>query len=135
MHNAAKQHASEDKLHRQRCLRCGYQGQEIQSSIAPDGERVATSLLRCPRCAQDLYTRPPRSYAELEGLITPALPARLPPPRRVWKSFAGAGPETDNDVIKFSYARETPRAPMRPGVIAAVAMITMTAVVAAILLT
>lgn len=49
------------------CLSCGYRGDEIQVS----GERAA---YRCPKCGQDLYARPPRSYAEMEGLQVQLVP-------------------------------------------------------------
>jgi predicted RNA-binding Zn-ribbon protein involved in translation (DUF1610 family) len=40
------------------CLSCGYDGAEVQH----DGTWI------CPNCGQDLYERPPMSYAEMEGL-------------------------------------------------------------------
>ncbi|MBL0926152.1 MAG: hypothetical protein IBJ11_00680 [Phycisphaerales bacterium] len=43
------------------CLGCGYQGRELRA-----GAELSTFL--CPRCGEDWYARPPRSYAELEGL-------------------------------------------------------------------
>src|SRR5437868_5098757 len=43
------------------CLRCGYGGTELQAEH-PEHPLV------CPACGEDLYARPPRSYAELEGL-------------------------------------------------------------------
>jgi hypothetical protein len=49
------------RLQARACLRCGYRGPELQGD---QGERTYT----CPACAEDLYTRPPRSYVELEGL-------------------------------------------------------------------
>jgi predicted RNA-binding Zn-ribbon protein involved in translation (DUF1610 family) len=57
------------------CLCCGYRGDELQVS----GERAA---YRCPNCGQDLYARPPRSYAEMEGLQV-QLPGSPAAPRRV----------------------------------------------------
>ena len=45
------------------CLTCGYRGRELQ------GRRGQERLI-CPRCRQDLYVRPARSYAEMEGLVT-----------------------------------------------------------------
>lgn len=42
------------------CLACGYRGPALQG---PD------RALRCPGCGTDLYSRPPRSYAELEGFL------------------------------------------------------------------
>lgn len=73
-----------------RCLRCGHAGAELQRRSAgaegglgggmlgrPGGRArradeaagvVDGVVLRCPVCGEDLYARPPRSYAELEGL-------------------------------------------------------------------
>ena len=42
------------------CLACGYRGPSLQG---PD------RAVRCPSCGEDHYSRPPRSYAELEGFI------------------------------------------------------------------
>lgn len=60
------------------CVACGYDGPELQ----PDD---AVLLVYCPRCDADLYERPPRSYAELEGLEDPGMDAYFPP-RRSWFS-------------------------------------------------
>jgi predicted RNA-binding Zn-ribbon protein involved in translation (DUF1610 family) len=51
------------------CLGCGYDGSELQTQ-----DESATFL--CPCCGQDLYARPPKSYAEMEGLVesAPSLP-------------------------------------------------------------
>lgn len=43
------------------CPCCGHRGLELQGA---SGQRA----LRCERCGGDLYTRPPRSYAEMEGI-------------------------------------------------------------------
>jgi hypothetical protein len=43
------------------CLCCGHAGRTLQ------GDRGLTTF-ECPSCGEDLYARPPRSYAELEGL-------------------------------------------------------------------
>lgn len=48
-------------LHRRMCLTCGYAGIELQLS-------EDTAPWYCPGCGQDLYARPARSYAELEGI-------------------------------------------------------------------
>lgn len=40
-------------------MACGYDGALLRNGEAE----------RCPRCACDLISRPPRSYAEMEGLI------------------------------------------------------------------
>lgn len=50
------------RLQRRVCLWCGYGGEALQG---PTGRMV----FRCPRCGNDLYARPARSYAELEGLV------------------------------------------------------------------
>ena len=44
------------------CLCCGHDGTELQGQLA------ATSFI-CPACGADLYARPPRTYAEMEGLV------------------------------------------------------------------
>ncbi|MHC4975070.1 MAG: hypothetical protein ACYTF7_00525 [Planctomycetota bacterium] len=48
-------------LQKRVCLSCGYDGQPVQ-------ERLEAIDFRCPMCDEDLYARPPRSYAEMEGL-------------------------------------------------------------------
>lgn len=61
---------------RRRCLNCGFGGRSIQG--ADDCRRF-----RCPRCDADLYARPPRSYAEMEGLeLAPDDAGRADPVRR-----------------------------------------------------
>ncbi len=50
---------------RKKCLACGFDGRALQ------GERGRLTF-ECPSCGADLYARPPRSYAELEGLIEPS---------------------------------------------------------------
>lgn len=62
-------HGSKERLdlhHRLvRCVRCGHRSEEL---LAPDTEE-------CPSCGCNLHARPPRSYAEMEGLDqAPALP-------------------------------------------------------------
>ncbi|GAB4386423.1 MAG: hypothetical protein Kow0022_15360 [Phycisphaerales bacterium] len=47
-------------LSRKRCLRCGFDGPQLQT---------LDNAYFCPQCGQDLYARPPRSYLELEDLI------------------------------------------------------------------
>jgi hypothetical protein len=67
-------------MHAKVCPCCGYRGREIQH--APDPE---TCPLECPTCGEDLYARPPLSYAQREGLTatptlaTPAASSSLPP--------------------------------------------------------
>ena len=53
---------------RRRCVQCGLSVEAIS----------ATQVHECPRCGCDLQARPPRSYAEMEGLFeldepTPAM--------------------------------------------------------------
>lgn len=43
------------------CLTCGFSGPQLQ------GTRGEQTFI-CPRCHQDLYARPARSYADLEML-------------------------------------------------------------------
>src|SRR5262245_34628423 len=47
------------RLLARRCVSCGYDGALLRGGQAA----------RCPRCACDLQLRPPRSYAEMEGLV------------------------------------------------------------------
>jgi hypothetical protein len=47
------------RLLTRRCVSCGYDGASVS--------RLQTA--RCPRCGCDLLDRPPRSYAEMEGLL------------------------------------------------------------------
>ena len=47
------------------CLSCGYEGDELQGPLS-------AIRYRCPSCQTDLYARPPRSYAQMEGLPTRA---------------------------------------------------------------
>jgi hypothetical protein len=56
------------RLLTRRCVSCGFDGSSINRISA-------TSVpARCPRCGCDLRRRPPRSYAEMEGLLgSPAL--------------------------------------------------------------
>ncbi len=51
------------RLKTRTCLSCGYDGPSLQG-------RRAHITVSCPCCGQDLYARPPRSYAEMEGLRT-----------------------------------------------------------------
>lgn len=62
------------RVHTRLCLRCGHDGPELQ---ADPGDAPLT----CPRCGQDLYERPARSYAELEAIDDIPAP---PPPRPSW---------------------------------------------------
>ncbi len=50
------------RMTRRTCLVCGHQGRRLQG---PAG----LTATRCPHCNADLYARPPRSYAEMEGLV------------------------------------------------------------------
>lgn len=53
-------HRAQARHGRRLCLTCGYRGGRIQRHLRLVG-------YRCPKCGQDLYARPPRSYAEMEG--------------------------------------------------------------------
>jgi hypothetical protein len=46
------------------CCACGYNGRFAQ--VGPD--RARESGAHCPRCGCDFSERPPRSYAEMEGI-------------------------------------------------------------------
>mgnify|MGYP003576114485 CR=1 FL=1 len=54
-------HTLESRLLTLRCVGCGYDGSLLRGGKAPN----------CPRCGCDLQQRPPRSYAEMEGLLDP----------------------------------------------------------------
>ncbi|MBX3358736.1 MAG: hypothetical protein KF745_09930 [Phycisphaeraceae bacterium] len=49
------------RLHERLCPSCGYRGRDLP--VASDSHDF-----ECPSCGADLYARPPRSYAEMEGL-------------------------------------------------------------------
>jgi len=51
--------SSTNPVHRRMCLACGSDHASLQSRRA---------VFTCPSCGCDLYARPPRSYAEMEGL-------------------------------------------------------------------
>ncbi len=73
------------RLRQRCCLICGYDGPELQGDIGDE-------TYRCPACDADLYARPPRSYAELEGFQTERRPdpavalTEVKPPRTGWLS-------------------------------------------------
>lgn len=46
------------RLHRRQCVACGYSGRFVDRANQP----------HCPRCSCDFAARPPKSYAEMEGL-------------------------------------------------------------------
>lgn len=52
----------ESRLDERLCPACGYRGPDLQ------GER-SIAVLRCPDCGEDLYSRPARSYHEMEGFV------------------------------------------------------------------
>lgn len=62
------------------CLTCGFRGRELQG-------RRGLERLVCPQCRQDFYARPPRTYAEMEGLAepvaSPSATLATPEPRRL----------------------------------------------------
>ncbi|MFG0274640.1 MAG: hypothetical protein ACF8QF_06255 [Phycisphaerales bacterium] len=55
------------RLNQKMCLACGYGGPEVQGPLA-------LVKYRCPSCQADLYARPPRSYAQMEGLAPVGAP-------------------------------------------------------------
>ncbi len=50
-----------DRLQRRMCLSCGHDGPSLQ-------REPLAAILVCPNCGADLYSRPPRTYAEMEAL-------------------------------------------------------------------
>jgi len=62
--------AIQDRLLQRRCVACGHDGDDIRS-----GDHT-----HCPACNCDLHLRPPRSYAEMEGLV--GQPLTIDAPRR-----------------------------------------------------
>jgi predicted RNA-binding Zn-ribbon protein involved in translation (DUF1610 family) len=56
-------------MDRRRCLACGHAGRKLQG-------RHAERTFVCPACGADLYARPARAYADLEGFSAP--PSRPP---------------------------------------------------------
>lgn len=60
----AQPQAIRTDLERKMCLACGHRGRHLQ------GEKGLITF-QCPNCGADLYSRPPRSYAELEGFVAP----------------------------------------------------------------
>lgn len=55
---------------RRRCVQCGLGTDTVDASVAP----------ACPRCGCDMAARPPRSYAEMEGLFELVPDARAEDP-------------------------------------------------------
>ena len=47
-----------------RCLACGYAGRFAQAAHTASAQGAD----HCPRCGCDFHARPPKSYAEMEGL-------------------------------------------------------------------
>lgn len=45
-----------------RCVECGYDGPQVRDDLLNQADL-------CPHCGCDLRRRPPRSYAEMEGLL------------------------------------------------------------------
>lgn len=80
------------RLSKRMCLSCGYDGLELQ--------RGQPSCWTCPECHADLYSRPPRSYAELEGFQVH--PTALP--REHWN---GTGPHAAR--LRRALAHDTVR--------------------------
>jgi hypothetical protein len=55
--------ALDHHLLRRRCVSCGYEGPAVHQS------RSRCVIAECPQCGCDFHERPPRSYAEMEGLL------------------------------------------------------------------
>lgn len=55
--------AMDRHLLRRRCVCCGYDGPAIALALRRDMDA------ECPQCGCDYHERPPRSYAEMEGLL------------------------------------------------------------------
>lgn len=73
-------HDTADRLRQRICLACGYRGPEVQQGFPIE-------VFVCPACACDLYARPPRSYAEMEGVdflpaTSPQAPSAVAAPPR-----------------------------------------------------
>jgi predicted RNA-binding Zn-ribbon protein involved in translation (DUF1610 family) len=81
--------SSAARVHRKVCLACGFDGHAIQHL------RYAEPF-PCPSCGEDLGLRPPRSYAELEGIDDDAPILRPTPgpqpirPHGFWQRLIGA---------------------------------------------
>ncbi len=56
------------------CLTCGHAGAELQPT-----HRASQLVYECHCCGADLYARPPRSYAEMEGIEPAAARSRTRP--------------------------------------------------------
>ena len=69
--------SSARQLLARRCVRCGYDGITPDDMVLPDSIEPLAGCwpARCPNCDCDFTQRPPRSYAEMEGLLgeAPAL--------------------------------------------------------------
>lgn len=70
------------RLHQRQCVACGYAGRFVDRA----------GQTHCPRCACDFAERPPKSYAEMEGIdqLEPssrrrAMLAASEPPAREWR--------------------------------------------------
>jgi len=59
-------------LLRRRCVCCGYDGPAIRLALQRD------AAADCPECGCDYHQRPPRSYAEMEGLLARPVPFTAP---------------------------------------------------------
>ena len=73
------------RLHRRQCVACGYAGRFVDRP----------GQLHCPRCTCDFTERPPKSYAEMEGLEDADLASKrrqrsayLEPEQRDWRMIS-----------------------------------------------
>lgn len=69
-------------MHQRQCVACGYSGRFVDRP----------GQTHCPRCTCDFGSRPPRSYAEMEGIDQlestgrrRAAPLASDPPAREWR--------------------------------------------------
>jgi hypothetical protein len=70
------------RLHQRQCVACGYAGRFVDRP----------GQTHCPRCTCDFGERPPKSYAEMEGIdqLEPSASRRMllsasEPPAREWR--------------------------------------------------
>jgi hypothetical protein len=70
------------RLHQRQCVACGYAGRFVDRP----------GQANCPRCSCDFAERPPKSYAEMEGIDQLEPPAKRralrgadDPPAREWR--------------------------------------------------
>lgn len=65
-------------MHTKVCPSCGYCGRDVQNPACAEVED--SEPYTCPCCENDLYARPPLSYAEMEGFGPSTAPHTSPKP-------------------------------------------------------